>query len=146
MSRWKSRLRRLGSWLWLWLHGTVVLMVLAAIVATVQTPATEEDPAGVAGIYAPLIAFCAAIMLLFDYWKLGDGRYRLARRIFIAVATAVSTLLWLADSVETHPTNAKLWGDLGVVWAFGGVIAAFLMLIGALVLWQPHNDREVGDD
>ncbi len=146
MSSWKDRLRRLGSWLWLWLHVTVGVMALAAFVATLREPPTEENPAGVAGIYAPFIAFCAAIMLLFDYWKLGDGRYRLARRIFIAVATAVSTLMWLADAVKMHPTNAKLWGDFGVVWAIVGVGVAFLMLIVALVLRQDHDDREVRDD
>ena len=107
-----------------------ILMFLAFMVVAISTP-TERNPAGEAGLYAPVLAIGAGTTLLLNRTRFGGSKGKLARDLMVFGGSLGSAALWLADEAETPVTNVKLWLDFGLVL----VMVAGLALIAMVLLF-----------
>ena len=92
------------------------------------------------GIYGPLMALCAALMLLLisldsDVTK----RHRAVRGSLAAIFGGVSAYFWIADALGKRPTDSDVWLGLGLVWylVLGYAVLA-VMMIGIFI--SNHDD------
>ena len=106
--------------------GTVAIL---AFYTALTTDGTDEDPAGVAGLYAPLIALSVAFMIVAEAFRLGTRLFVWLRAIGIGVGSSLSAYLWMADEAEVHPSNLKLLFDLSPVLGLGVIFTLLLMFI-----------------
>ena len=107
---------------------TVAIFVF---VAALRTEGTDENPAGIAGMYAPLIALSVAIVAATGTFGI---RHRLIlrwRAISIGIGGLLSAYLWIAAEAKTHPSDLRLLSDLALLWG----VAAVLSLGLVMVLW-----------
>ena len=83
------------------------------------------------GIYGPLMALCAALMLLLISLDSSvTERHKAARGALAAVFGGVSAYFWIADNLEKHPTDPDVWLGLGLPWylVLGYAILTALMV------------------
>ena len=110
------------------LHIVTLLMGAAAFLAALRSEPTIEQPSGEAPLMAPVIAFCVALLFIFEFFKLGGDRWHWTRGISMALGSLMSAILYVADGAGLHPTEGKLWTDFGLVWVFAGVLALILTI------------------
>ena len=140
-------LKRKRDWIWwllLWSHVTVMIMAGLAVLAAFQSPPTDERPDGFAGIAAPIIALCVALMLALERTNWCARQGRRMRGLFIAIGGAAGALLWLADEAGTHATDWQFWMGFGWVWLLMGAFT-FGMIIVALIVTTSHDEAEIED-
>ena len=113
------------------LHLAPVIMALVTAVAALNLPFTEGQPTKDAGIYAPLMALCAALMLLLNSLDANGPKWRqVTRNSFAAIFSAVSAYFWIAGAIERHPLDRDVWYGFGLVW---GLVVAFALLAALII-------------
>lgn len=100
-----ASLRAIVIW-WQWI---VAVIAIAAFLAPLVTPPTEDNPTADAGLFAPVIALCVAAMVLTQAAVQARGlKVRTVPNIGIGIASMASAYLWIADEAETHPLDPEL--------------------------------------
>ena len=69
-----------------WWYWTLGLIAAAAFAVPPLEESTKEDPTGGAGIYAPIVALCAAAILLSEAMNAGELRIRRIPSFLLASA------------------------------------------------------------
>lgn len=121
------------------LHIVTLLMGSGAFLTALWSVSTEERPSGDAALWAPVIAFCVALLYIFQFFELDGGGWRWTRGISMALGSMMSAILWIADGAGAHPTDVKLWSDFGVVWVFAGVVALVLTIFFLAMMWHQEE-------
>ena len=101
---------------------------IVAFITAMTTAATENNPAGVAGLYAPLIALSVASMFFVEAFGVGIWPSRRWRGAIVGVGSLASAYLWIADEAGIHPRDPKLLLDLSLVWIAASIISSTLIL------------------
>ena len=91
-----------------------MLMAVAAFVVGMGWLANDPYKGG---IYGPIMALCAALMLLLisldpNVTDLRKG----VRGTLAALFGGVSAYFWIADNLEKRPTDPEVWLGLGLAW------------------------------
>ena len=136
--KWRMATQKLVNWWY------VVAAASAAISFSIpmMTTATEQDPTGGAGIFAPLVAICVAAMVLAEAVNARGLQIRKWPGILIAIGSMASAYLWMADAGETHPREPILLGTLALLFIMGAILA--VPVIALFVNSQP-NDKSSND-
>ena len=112
-------------------HLAPVIMAFIAVFAALQSPSSDGKPLDEAGIYPPIMALCAALMLLLNsFGEYGPRWLPKIRNPLAAVFGAVSAYLWIADDIGKHPLHHEVWFGLGLAWYMVVIFA----LIAALII------------
>ena len=109
------------------LHWVMLAMAGIAIFTAVFTPATEEDPAGFAGISAPIVALCTATIAL-THAVNGGVRIGRTKGILIALGSVISAYLWMADAADAHLLSLDVPIILLIIFA----LATLFVLVATL--------------
>ncbi len=113
------------------------LMALATFVVGMGWIAS--DPYQVE-MYGPLMALCAALMLLLISLDSNvTERRRATRGALAAIFGGVSAYFWIADAMEKHPTDSEVWLGLGLVWYLVLGYAVFSVLM--FTVFFPKKDE-----
>ena len=102
-----------------------VTMALATVIAALQgfVPETGQ-PTHDAAIHAPVMALCAALMLLLNSFNWNGPEWQGRVRTSLAgIFGVVSAYLWIAFAVERHPLHQDVWAGLGLVTTVAFVAA-----------------------
>ena len=94
---------------------------ILSFVTALTAVATPENPAGVAGLYAPLIALSVASMFLVEAFGVGIWPSRRWRGAIVGIGSLASAYLWIADEAGVHPRDPNLLLDLSLIWDRGRV-------------------------
>ncbi len=120
--RMRSRIEKwTRGWGVVFLHYLIFSVAVAALIGAFATAATDDQPSGDAGIAAPMIAFCVALLLLLETFGLGGDGWHKTRGIAIVFFSASSAWFWIATSVETHPASIVLLGNFLFLWGVGTI-------------------------
>ena len=128
-------LRAISAW-WYW---TLALIAAAAFAAPLFEASTKEDPSGGAGISAPIVALCAAAILLSEALNAGELRIRRIPSMFVAIGGLASAYLWVSDAAKTHPTNPELPLVLAVILG-SAAVATIAVPLFVLTTKQDSNE------
>ena len=146
--RWKVSLSKVprtwGMRFRLGLYAMLLLIGAVAVAEPLRTPATAEDPTGGAGLFAPVIAMCVALMFLTQATH--DQRSSLIRRL-VSSATAIGSYIaayyWLADEAGMHPSGPDLLRlSVALFVAAIPVGAGVVWLLASLPDGQPHSSDD----
>ena len=118
---------------------------IIAILATTFSASTADNPAGLAGVYAPLVALCTASIAFTQVIHPGGQRQRNVARIAIGLGSIVSAYLWLASESELHPTSLELLRGMGLVILVTATLTV-VVPIGMLLSRSHSQDQTLGDD
>lgn len=88
-----------------------ISLAVFAFLTPLLTSATEEEPTGGAGLYAALIALCAAAILISEAATNAGSPMRRLPSIFIGIGCMANAYLWVAEEAEIHPANPLLLGS-----------------------------------
>ena len=121
-----------------WLHWVMVLMAGIAILVTVFTASTEEDPAGFAGVSAPIVALCTATVAL-THAVNGGVRIGRTKGIIIGVGSVISAYLWMVDAADVHLLSLDVPFMLLIIF----VLATLFVLVAA---WGSQKDNSQSND
>ena len=83
------------------------------------------------GIYGPIMALCAALMLLLISLDTNVTVLRKGvRGTLAALFGGVSAYFWIADNLEKRPTDSEVWLGLGLAWflVLGYAVATVLII------------------
>ncbi len=141
---WRSATEAVFNAIVTWGYWAIGLIAVAAFMAPLFNPATEEDPTGGAGVSAPVIALCTAAVLLSQAVGSGGMRFRRMPSIFIAIGSVTSAYLWMAAEARVHPFDPQLPLVLGILL----LLAAFTMIAVpfiALVIRQQSTNQDSGE-
>ena len=111
--------------------------VLCSIVAAFAfatpflTSGTADAPSGEAGLYAALIALCAAAMITAEAVNADKMQIRKPQAICIGTCALASAYLWIAAEAEIHPADPQLMAQLSFIWI--AVLLAFVIPLIVLV-------------
>ena len=117
-------LRAISTW-WYW---TLALIAAVAFATSLFAESTTEDPAGGAGVSAPIVALCVAAIVLSEAMNAGELRIRRLPSIFVGVGGLASAYLWVADAAKTHPANPELPLVLVVIFVLAALAAVAVPL------------------
>ena len=126
-------------------------MVIAAVfffIFALITPSTDQDPAGIAGLCAPIVALCTALMALAQASNSGEVPIRPKPGIYIGFGMVISAYLWIADAGDNHPLDPELAIVILVFFALAAVGALVIPLPGKQDNTQPVDQpskEEHGD-
>ncbi len=117
-------------------------VAIIAFYTALTTDGTKEDPAGVAGLYAPLIALSVASMVVAEAFRVSTRLFLWLRAIGIGVGSSLSAYLWMAEEAEVHPSNLNLLFDLSVVWVLAAIVSFVLMpfLIAVILSFRDSDN------
>ena len=123
-------------------YGVAGTVAVIAFYTALTTDGTDENPAGEAGLYAPLIALSVAFMIVAEAFRLGTRLFVWLRAIGIGVGSSFSAYLWMAEEVEVHPSNLKLLFDLSIVWVLAAIWTFLIMpvLIAVILFFRDSDD------
>ena len=116
------------------------MIAAAAFAVPLLEESTKEDPTGGAGIYAPIVALCAAAILLSEAMNAGELRIRRIPSFFVGIGGLASAYLWVADATKTHPTNPELPLAMVVIFALASVATVAVPLF-VLTTKQDSNQQ-----
>ena len=110
----------------------VMLAVATVITASQGYDPETGQPTHDAGIQAPFMALCAALMLLLNSFNWNGPEWQgRARTSLAGIFSVISAYLWIAFAIERHPLHQDVWGGLGLVTTVGFVAALiFASVIG----------------
>ena len=107
--------------------GTIFMAIVAFVVGMGWM---ANDPY-VGGIYGPIMALCAALMLLLISLDSDVSvRHRTVRGSLAAIFGGVSAYFWIADNLEKRPADPDVWLGLGLAWylVLGYAVSAVLIV------------------
>jgi len=85
------------------------------------------------GIHGPLMALCAALMLLLMSLDSSvTKRLRATRGALAAIFGGVSAYFWIADAMGKRPTDSEVWFGLGLAWVLVLVYAVLVAIMLAV--------------
>ncbi len=118
------------------------VVAVVAFYTALTTDGTDEDPAGVAGLFAPLIALSVAAMIVAEAFRVSANLFLWLRAIGIGFVSSLSAYLWMAEEAEIHPSNLKLLFDLSVVWVVAAIVSFVLMpiLIAVMLIFRDADN------
>ena len=121
------------------LHWVMLAMAVIAIFTTVVTPSTDQNPAGFAGVCAPIVALCTATVALTHAAFGGGVQIGRTKGILIAIGSVVSAYLWMVDAADAHIFSLEVPITLLILFA----LAALFVLIATLSV-QANNPQPNG--
>lgn len=88
--------------LWLVIESASVFMAIVVFIVGMDWVANDEPYTG--GIYAPLMALCAALLLLLNSVDVdASKRQKAFRGAFAAIFGGISAYFWIADEIGNDP-------------------------------------------
>ena len=109
----------------------VVLAVATVITASQRYESETGQPTHDAAIHAPVMALCAALMLLLNSFNWNGPEWQgRARTSLAGIFSVISAYLWISFAMEKHPLHQDVWGGLGLVT----IVAFVAALIYASVI------------
>ena len=117
------------------------IVAVVAFYTALTTDGTDEDPAGVAGLYAPLIALSVATMIVAEAFRVSTHLFLWLRAIGIGVGSSLSAYLWMAEEAEVHPSDLGLLFDLSRVWIAAAIVSfALIPVVIAVIVSARDSD------
>lgn len=135
-----DRIKRIAAATTNRLHWVVLVMAVIAIVVTVFTPATEQDPAGFAGISAPIVALCTATVALTQAVFGGGLQIGRTKGIIVGVGSVLSAYLWMADAADSHVLSLEVPTTLLILFALAAMVV-LVVTLGAQEDNPQSNDQ-----
>ena len=124
-------MRKLKDWLrrievyWYTIAGIfAVLVFLNALL----TKGTEENPSGVAGWSAGMLAMSVAAIVIVEAAYSGSGSISRWPGVFLGVVAMASAYLWVADAAKVHPASLELFLFTGLFWLTCALLAIMVLL------------------
>lgn len=92
------------------------------------------------GIYGPLMALCAALMLLLMSLDSSvSERHKGLRGALAAIFAGISAYFWIADDMGKRPTDSEVWLGLGLAWYL--VLGYAIMTALILTVLFPRKNK-----
>ncbi len=108
------------------------VFAIAVFVNALLTPGTVENPAGLAGLSAGMLAMSAAAIVIAEAAYAQQLALRRMPGLFLGLVTLAGAYLWTAAEAGAHPADPAFSGLIGSIWIMCAVItlgfAVFLLL------------------
>ena len=108
---------------------------MAVVVFVVGMGWIANDDPYIGGIYAPLMALCAALLLLLNSLDSDASRRQKAvRGALAAIFGGVSAYFWIADAIGKRPTDPEVWFGFSLAWflVFAYAVSTTLLIAATL--------------
>lgn len=134
-----NRFRAIANRITTWWHWVMVLMITCVFLGALLTAPTDEDPAGNARLFAPIIALCTASMVLARAMKGCGPQLRSIPSLFFGLGSMAIAYLWIADAAAVHSANLSF---LLILLILFGVVA---LPMTPLLLSAPWDNPQSND-
>ena len=98
---------RIERWFWRWVYLTLYLLGSSVVYGVMTNPGSENEPSGLAGIGAPLLALCAALTVLSNTVTANKESKFPLQDIAPGLFAVISVYFWVASSdyINRHPSD-----------------------------------------
>ena len=135
---WRNAVGKIVNW---W-YGVAAVAAAIAFLIPFLNAATDQDPTGGAGPFAPIVALCVAAMILAEAVRSGGLQIRRMPSIFIGLGSMGSAYLWMAAESDTHPLDPELPVTLAILFA----MAAVMVSLPLIAMSKSRSDGQPSGD
>ncbi len=94
------------------------------------TEGTEENPSGIAGWSAGMLAMSVAAIVIVEATYSGSISVKRWPGVFLGLVAMASAYLWVAGEAEVHPADPELFLFTGMFWLTCALLAVVVLVFG----------------